>query len=126
MSTVQEEIRYESLAKGDVEALVPALKQAKMTIAYPHLAEPIVAKLDDGTIVGFGFAQLLPHCEPIWVHPHFRGIGIAEELATLVIKKITDTGAQRFLCVAQSPFAEDLCRQNGMIEVPGKIFVKEP
>jgi ribosomal protein S18 acetylase RimI-like enzyme len=118
-------LKFESLAKGDVEALAPALASAGMTIAYPHLAEPIVAKLHD-EIVGFGFAQLLPHAEPIWVKPQYRGLGIAEKLARMVVEKIESTGAQRFVAVAQNAFAEELCRANGMHEVPGKVFVKEP
>jgi GNAT superfamily N-acetyltransferase len=118
-------VEFESLAQGDIEALAPALKEAKMTISYPHLAEPIVAKVN-GEIVGFAFAQLLPHCEPLHVLPEWRGQGIAEELARRVVALIEATGAGRFCCVASNRFVEDLCLKMGMIPVPGVLYVKEP
>jgi GNAT superfamily N-acetyltransferase len=119
------EVQYESLSRGDVTALAPALKQAGMTIAYPHLADPVVAKVN-GEIIGFGFAQLLPHSEPIWIYPKWRGNGIAEELARRVVEKIEASGAQRYCCIAQSQFAEKLCEQMGMKAVPGVLYVKDP
>ena len=118
-------VEFESPAQGDIEALAPALRQAGMTIAYPHLAEPIVAKFHD-EIIGFAFAQLLPHCEPIWVNPNWRGMGLAEELARRVVEKIELTGAKRFMCVAQNQFAERLCEEMGMKRVVGVLYVKEP
>ncbi len=118
-------VQFESLAQGDIDALAPALKQAQMTIAYPHLAEPVVAKFD-GEIIGFAFSQLLPHWEPLWVKPQWRGTGLAEELAKRALQKIVDTGAQRILVVTQNQFAEDLAKEYGFKEVPGKIFVREP
>jgi len=100
------------------------MKKAGMSVAYSHLAEPIVAEVD-GQIVGFCFAQLIPHFEPLYVMPEWRGTGIAEELAQRAMKKITDTGAQRFMCVVQSQFAEALCKKLGMRAVPGVIYVKD-
>lgn len=120
------EVRYESLAQGDIDALAPALKKAGMTIAYPHLAEPIVAKDPDGKIIGFCFSQLLPHWEPLWVDTDWRGTGLAEELAKRALQKIVDTGAQRILVVIQSPFAEKIAIANGFHAVEGKLYVREP
>ena len=119
-------INFSSLSRESVSQLAPALKKAHMTIAYEHLAEPVVAKLNDGTIIGFAFAQLMPHAEPIYVDPNWRGIGIAEELARRVVEKIESTGAQRFVAVAQGTFAEELCKKMGMRAVLGVVYVKEP
>ena len=126
MPIVIDDLIFTSLARGEVDRLAPALKEAKMTIAYPHLAEPIVAQTNGGVIVGFGFAQLIPHAEPIWVHPLWRGRRVANEIARQVVEKIEGTGARRFISIAQSPFAEQLCQENGMIWVDGKVYVKEP
>ena len=118
------DVTFESLAEENIDALLPVLKQAGMTIAYSHLAEPVVAKIN-GEIVGFAFAQLLPHLEPVYVVPMFRGTGIAEELVRRAMALIEGTGAERFMCVAQNKFAEDLCRKIGMRAVPGTLYVKD-
>lgn len=118
------DVTYESLAGDNLDALLPVLKQAGMALAYPQLAEPIVAKVN-GEIVGFAFAQLLPHLEPVYVLPLFRGTGIAEELVRRAMAIIEKTGAERYMCVAQNPFAEKLCKQLGMRAVLGTLYVKD-
>lgn len=117
-------ISYRDLSGQECTELAPALQKAGMTIAYTHLADPVVAEVD-GKIVGFCFAQLIPHWEPLWVEREWRGMGIAEELAKRALEKITKTGAQKFCCITTSAFAEKLAREAGMREVEGKLFVKD-
>lgn len=57
-------VTYRDLSKQECTELAPALQKAGMTIAYTHLADPVVAEVD-GKIVGFCFAQLIPHWEPL-------------------------------------------------------------
>jgi predicted N-acetyltransferase YhbS len=123
--TTDVHVRYENMAKGNIEELLPILKQAKMTIAYPHLADPVVAKIGN-EIIGFAFAQLLPHWEPLYVVPEWRGTGVAEELAKRALDKILKTGAQRIIVVAQSYFAEQLCMKYGFHPIKGTVYVREP
>lgn len=117
-------VKYRSLEGEDTAALMPAIEKLGWVIPYPHIAVPVVAEVD-GQIVGFGIAQLIPHCEPLHILPEWRGMGIAEELSKRVIEKITESGAKKFCCVAQNAFAEKLCEANGMKAVEGRMYVKE-
>jgi GNAT superfamily N-acetyltransferase len=122
---IVDEVVFEDLKGDAVEKLAPYLKMAGMSIAYPHMADPVCAKVGN-QIIGFAFAQLLPHWEPLWVVPEYRGTGVAEELARRALEKILKTGAQRILLCADNPFAEKLAMKYGFHAIPGKLYVREP
>lgn len=105
----------------EFKKILDAADKVGMFIPQPGMASSIVAE-DEGEIVGFAFAQYILHPEPIYVMPRYRGTSVARELAEAVRDKI---GSRPCVAVAQNPFAEQLCRDMGMVEVPGKIFVQK-
>ena len=116
-----EAVAIRDLGPNDTDKLTPALKKAGFFLPLPQWTAVTVAEYQ-GEIVGFVCLQLIPHMEPLWVSDEFRGAGVPEMLANAVQGKMNDKPC---MCVAASPFAERLCRQYGMREIPGKIFIKE-
>ena len=78
---------------------------------------------DRGLLVGFHVLQLFPHCEPLWVHPDYRGLKIADHLAERMLNFMLQIGARGFMVVADSPHAEELCKSHGMKLVTSPVYV---
>lgn len=119
-----EAVTFRELRPDETEKLTPFLKQQGWGIPLPHLAAVVVGEYQ-GEIVSFAVAQLIPHAEPIYVSPSWRGTGLAEETAKQLAGYMLRAGTGMCLSIAQTKFAEDLCRMLGMVEMQGKIFVRE-
>src|SRR5208283_2563973 len=77
------------------------------------LTRVLVAKRGDD-IVGFIVLQLIPHTEPLYVAPSERGTELAATLADKMVEHMVNMKARGWLVVADSPFAEQLCKERGM------------
>lgn len=117
-------IQYITMSGKDTELLLPLFERNGWILPHPQLSSIVLAS-ENGDIVGFGTVQLVFHGEPIWVHPRYRGAGVAEGLAERMAKIMQGAHAKNWVCVASNPFAEELCAKFGMTEVQGKLFVKE-
>jgi hypothetical protein len=81
----------------------------------------LVAKRED-EIIAFIVLQAIPHVEPLYVAATERGTGLAEELSDRMVKYLTDVKARGWLCVADSPFAEQLCKDRGMKKLKSPVY----
>lgn len=83
----------------------------------------ILCAIESGRVVGFHVLQMFPHVEPLWVAPEHRGTGLAEELADRMLNFMTDIGARGFMVIADTPYAEKLCRDRGMKRVTSPVYI---
>lgn len=114
---------YMTLTGDDVLKMAEKIKELGASLPHPQLAAIEVAVVE-GELAGFGCSQLMFHAEPLEVLPKYRGLGIAEELAKRVMRGIEEAHGKVVLSVASNPHAEKLCEDQGMHEVPGKLYVK--
>lgn len=75
-----------------------------------------------GRIIGFQILQLVPHPEPHYLDPEFRGQGLSEAMAAEVIRFLHECHAPAWQCTADSPFAEKLCAAQGMVPVEAPVY----
>jgi hypothetical protein len=115
------DIEIKELFGDDLAQLEPILHEQGMTINYPHLAMAKVA-YDGEKIVGYAVFQMVAHTEPLWVAPEYRGGELTHKLADSVAE-FARQAAGKFVCVASSPFVEELCREQHMEIVPGTMFI---
>ena len=85
------------------------------------LTRILVAKRGD-EIVGFHVLQLIPHVEPLYVAPSERGTELAAQLADQMVAHLVDVKARGWLVVADSPFAEQLCKERGMKKLKAPVY----
>jgi hypothetical protein len=85
----------------------------------------LVAEID-GVLVGFHCLTLFPHAEPQWVIPSQRGKGVSEELAERMMEFLAEVRVRGFMVVADSPFAEELCKKHGMRKITSPVYAMLP
>ena len=109
---------------ADLEKLEPLLQEQGVVIAHRHLAMVKVAidHDDNDRIIGFAPFTMIPHTDGLWVAKEYRGGDLTHKLAESVSDFARDA-AGGFMCVATSPFAEKLCREQKMEVFPGTVFV---
>ena len=86
------------------------------------LSRVLVAE-DGDELVGFIVLRLVCHTEPLFVSEGYRGTGVAEELSERMAVFMRAAQVATWVAVADSPFAEKLCEQNGMKRVESPVYV---
>lgn len=82
-----------------------------------------VVEDDQGKLLGFGALQMMPHAEPLYVAPEARATGVAEALADDMLQFLTDMHARGWVVVADSPHAQKLCEERGMVKMNSPVYV---
>jgi GNAT superfamily N-acetyltransferase len=82
----------------------------------------LVAEYAD-SIVGFCVLQVIPHLEPLYVAPEFRGSDIAVRLADQAVEYMHKINARGWVSVAQHPVAARLCEREGMKQIQHPVYV---
>lgn len=106
----------------DWELLEPIFRAYGTMLPDPRLAQIAVSEDDDGQIVGFLVCQLIPHLEPIWVHPEYRGgsVCIPDLVKTVTENLRPGTGLYAF---APSQAIGALCESVGMQPLPWRTYL---
>ena len=117
------EAKFVTLTGDEVMKIADKIREVGFSFPHPQLSTVELA-IVEGELAGFACSQLMFHAEPLYVDPKYYGTGIAEELASRVVRSIEESRGKMFLSVASNPHAERLCKEQGMVEVPGKLFVK--
>ncbi len=84
----------------------------------------LLAETAVGVLAGFLVLQAVPHAEPMFVAPSFRGSGVAEELSERMQAFMAEVKIRGWMVVAETPFAEKLCEAGGMTRVDKPVYVK--
>lgn len=74
-------------------------------------------------LVGFLIVQLIPHTEPLYVTPRYRGSDIARELSSHVFSYMLQSSTRGFMVVADNPIAVQLCEQLGLRKVDSPVYI---
>ena len=111
------------LEPSESARLYPLLEKMGWMIPLPAAAACTIAEVN-GEIVGFAVAQLIPHTEPAWVHPAWRGTGVAGRLASAIRENMEKCGFTHYVCLATNQASVELCKANGMKEITARVFVK--
>lgn len=75
-------------------------------------------------IVGFYCFQLLPHAEPLWIHPNFRNKGIWVKLVEMIYP-LTERFSSPTFIHATTPEVEEMCKRLGLTKVTYPVYIKE-
>lgn len=88
----------------------------------PNTSRILVAE-KDGAIAGFVCLQLVPHVEPLFVAPSFRGTGLAETLSDKLIAFMHESAARGWMAVASDSTVAKLCEKQGMHKIESPVYV---
>jgi hypothetical protein len=83
----------------------------------------VLVKESAGRIIAFHVLQLIPHTEPLWIAEEFRGTDLAREMANEMVAFMHGMNARGWLCIADSPHAEALCREFKMELVTAPVYM---
>ena len=119
-----EAVTFRTLRADEYEKLKPLLIESKWVLPYPDMSAVVVGEYQD-KIVCFTVTQLVPHAEPHWIDPEWRGSGLSELMINEAVRMMENSGLHSWVVVAPTEDAARLCRKQGMKEIPGTIFVKE-
>jgi hypothetical protein len=74
------------------------------------------------TMIGFHVFQMVPHAEPQYVNVDERGTGLAERMADQMAAFLEGAKARGWMVVADSPFAEKMCKARGMVRIKSPVY----
>jgi hypothetical protein len=83
----------------------------------------VLAVFDENGLAAFNALQAIPHPEPLWVRKDLRGSGLGAELAAEMVQFMKDTDTGGFMCVAETPEVEELCKSFGMSKIEKPVYV---
>ena len=116
------EFEIRELHGAELEVLKPILEAHGVVVSFPHLAAAKVAFAGD-EIVGYAIYQLVPHAEPLYVRPEYRGGDLTFRLAE-AITDFAKEAAGAYVSIATSQFSEKILRDHLKAQVvEGTIFV---
>ena len=121
MKDQKRSIEIRELFGDQISELDGILASHKSQILFPHLAMAKVA-YDGDRIVGYHIFQMLPHIEPLWVDPEYRGGDLTHELVKSM-DEFAKEAVGHFVCIATSEFSARLCREIHMDVMPGQLFI---
>jgi len=111
---------YRWIQGDELSLLDPIFEYYHWTKLNPFVSRALIAE-QDGKLRGFLVVQLFPHLEPLWVTPVALGTGIADELAKQGIDYMI-ANTQGWQAMADTPHAEALCKQFGMVKVDAPVY----
>lgn len=112
------------LYRHDLVQLEPILK-ARGWMALNHDNAAALAAFDaNGTLVGFLCVQHVPHIEPLYVDPAYRGTGLAESLADGVAEALRVTNCRGAFLIANNPASAKLAEKFEMTKIEDPIYFK--
>ena len=95
---------------------MPDSLTAKIMIAENHV----------GQIIGFQVLLLVPHAEPIWIDPSYRGGMAASRLWKGMLKLLDSLSLDVLICNSDRPEIDGYLSRLGLRELPYKTFLYDP
>jgi hypothetical protein len=91
----------------------------------------VVAAIDTeiGKIVGIVVAQMLIHCEPIWLQKDVQGKGLKEKMMDMLELKLDEASVLKNVPIhtyvePTNPAAEKICKKRGFVQSERKFWTK--
>lgn len=117
------ELEFRWLEGGELTQLEPLLESRGHMSLNNNMARALCAFDTNGNIAAFHVLQMIPHAEPLYVNPTYRGTGLAEDLADRMVSFLRSCNARGFMVVADNPASVKLCEQFGMRKVDSPVYV---
>ena len=91
----------------------------------PHFSRVLIAK-QGKKLAGFVVLQMVPHTEPLFVAPDFRGTGLAATLSDKMIAFMRESKARGWMAIASNSLIAAECERQGMkrVMLPVYAFVE--
>ncbi|MGH7182114.1 MAG: GNAT family N-acetyltransferase [Nitrospiraceae bacterium] len=118
----QTDITYAWLDGDALDQLEPILESRGWTTLNKPSSRAIGA-FDGDNLIGFIVLQMVPHTEPLYVNPDYRGSGVAESLAILMRTFMVEIGSRCFMVTADTPEAVKLCEAHGMKRIDSPVYL---
>src|SRR6266404_2428643 len=115
------QVEYNFIKPEDYHLLEPIFAAFNASVPSPTISRIATASFNN-EIIGFYCLQLLPHAEPMWIKPEWKGSKIWIRLAAMV-----DTARQnkKTFIVAENEESKRMCMAMGLKRVEFPVFVKE-
>ena len=117
-------MEYRLLQPSEFEKVVHIFEEQGSRPPDPHSGFILVGE-EQGEIVAFMVGQLIPHSEPIWVHPDYRKSGIAKSLLPNFDIVAKDIGWPYYLAVVDNSIIERMATEHGLTPMSGAIYCKK-
>ena len=86
------------------------------------LGSRVLAAFDGDRMIGFVCMNMIPHIEPLFVAPAYRGSGVAEELVQQMVELLYAAIAPAAYVVADNPASAKLAELHGMTRVDVPVY----
>ena len=123
MKTIAETTSTRFLEWPEIEALEPMFKQRGWMCLNKETSR-IMGTFHEGKLIAFVVLQLVPHLEPLWVDPSYRGAGVAEELVSEIARYIKSAKTRGVMIVADNPGVARLAEHFGMSRILSPVYSK--
>lgn len=110
------------LSGDELDVLEPIIKTRNWMPLNKPMTRALVAFDVDNQIVGFYVLKLLPHVEPLFVDPEWRGSGLADELADEMHKVLADTPPGGVWLTAENPLTAKMAEDHGLVIVKSPVY----
>lgn len=113
---------YRWLDGDELALLDPIIASRNWTPINRKCARALIAE-ENGYLRGFLVVRLIEHTEPLWVEPDSRGREIAGELSRQMAEYLRSHNVSGWMAQCDSPYAVELCEQNGMTRIESPVYM---
>lgn len=114
-------LEFRWLQGDDLDQLEPTIR-ARGWVPLNKAMSRVLAVYDGERIVGWIAFNMIPHVEPLFIEPEYRGSGIAEQLAEGMVNWLYAVEAPAAYIVADSPASQRLAEAHGMERVTSPVY----
>ena len=111
-------MEYRFLADDEFYRITPVFEEYGSLVPLPALSKVAIAEETDA--LSFYVFQLLPHAEPMYIHPKHRGtkvwFNLAQMLKPLAVVRPT-------FIVAENAESVKMCEALGLKRIPHPVYV---
>lgn len=117
-------MNYRFIEGEELQILDEVITKKDWTPINPKYAKALIAEDEEGNLKGFVVAQLMLHVEPMYVSPDARGeeSGVSKELSHKMATHLRERGIRNWMAICDSPYAEKICKENGMVRCESPLY----
>ena len=120
-TTTQIEYRW---LDGDQLALLEPTLLSLNAMSVNRETTRAIGAFDGDQLVGFFCLQLIPHLEPLFVAPGYRGEPVAINMVNKMVEFLKESNARGAMLVAETPGVERLAEHFGMARFIYPLYSK--
>lgn len=110
------------LAGDELDVLAPIIEARGWMPLNKALTRALAAYDERGNLIGCYILKLLPHPEPLFVEPAWRGSGVADALAEEMHRVLADTPPGGVWFTAENPLTARMAEEHGLVLVNYPVY----